>query len=160
MTDSFCKNCKKKVIEHAKGMCVTCYKKLIWKPKSVICKRCERSKPMHAKGLCNGCYNSVFHIEKVKLHNAKRYHNLDFETYKNATKLCVVCGFDKIVDLHHLDMDHKNNKISNLTGLCPNHHKMAHHREHQKEVFNLLKEKGFRVPVGYKDDNLFKTPSS
>ena len=155
-----CSNCKKEknLAERglSKGICKVCYKKLIWKPKLVKCKRCERDLPMHAKRLCNGCYNSVFHVEKVKLHNARRYHNIDYEVYKAATMYCVVCGFNKIVDLHHLDMNHSNNSKENLTGLCPNHHKMVHHRAFQKEVFQQLKEKGFSVPEGFKDDNLFK----
>ncbi len=160
MVKEICKNCnkEKEVAEEGKseGLCKVCYKKLIWEPKIVRCDRCERMRPMHAKGLCNGCYNSIFHVEKVKIHNTRRYHNIDFETYKNATKLCVICGFDKIVDLHHLDMNHDNNSKENLTGLCPNHHKMVHHREFQKEVFQRLKEKGLFVPHGFKDDNLFK----
>ena len=125
-------------------------------PAIVKCKRCERDLPMHAKGLCTGCYNSVFHIDKVKLSNREKYHNISGELYKQITKECVVCGFNKITELHHIDMNHDNNSFDNLTCLCPNHHKMVHHRAHQKEVFNALQEKGFKVPQGFKDDNLFK----
>jgi|SRR3989338_9688916 len=161
MVSGICINCKKEKNHIAtkgksEGLCKECYRKLIWKPKSIQCKRCERMRPHQAFRLCRGCYNSVFHIEKVKLHNARRYHNIDFEDYKNATKVCILCGFDKIVDLHHIDMDHNNNSLKNLTGLCPNHHKMVHHRDHQKEVLQQLREKGFAVPEGFKDDNLFK----
>jgi predicted HNH restriction endonuclease len=53
-------------------------------------------------------------------------------------------------------MAHKNNSSDNLIGLCPNHHKMVHHRAHQKEVFETLKEKGFNEPDIYEDDNVFK----
>ena len=151
-----CKNCGKSSEHHAKQMCNICYKKLVWQPKLVLCKRCGRERAMHAKGLCSGCYNSVFHIESVKLHNARRYHNIDFELYKKATSQCAVCGFDKVVELHHIDMNHKNNLPSNLTGLCPNHHKMVHHRNYQKEIFEVLKEKGFNSPNVYKSDEFFK----
>jgi len=140
----------------AEGLCKWCYRRDIWKQRLVRCPRCERDLQMHGKGLCNGCYNSVFQIENVKAGNKLKYHNIDYETYKNATKICVVCGFDKIVDLHHLDMNHSNNSVENLTGLCPNHHKMVHHRSHQKEVLQQLRDKGFNVPDGFKDDNLFK----
>src|SRR3989344_6163956 len=159
-----CTNCKKEkkihFIKDDQELCNSCYRLLAWKRKLVNCPRCERMKPHHSKGLCVGCYNSVFNIENVKKGNTAKYHNLDYETYKSATKLCVVCGFDKIVDLHHLDMNHKNNAIENLAGLCPNHHKMAHHRNFQKDVFQQLKDKGFTVSEGYKDDSLFKNPSS
>lgn len=156
-----CTNCKKEkkhIHESGKsqGLCKECYRKLIWKRKLIKCRRCERMMPNQAFKLCTGCYNSVFHIEKVKARNKLLYHNIDYETYKKATAVCVICGFDKIVDLHHLDMNHKNNAIENLTGLCPNHHKMVHHRDFQKEVLQQLREKGFIVPEGFKDDNLFK----
>ena len=159
MSEIICKNCKKKVEHHSKQMCTTCYKKLAWKPKLVPCKRCGRSLPMHAKGLCDGCYNSVFHIEAVKARNTRIYHNIDQETYKTVTQKCVVCNFDKVVQLHHLDHNHQNNAKENLVGLCPNHHKMVHHRNFQKEVFEALKENGYKVPKVYGDDELFKPRS-
>ncbi len=140
----------------SKGICKVCYKRDFWKPRIKFCKRCERELPLHAKKLCSGCYNSVFHIDKVKIYNKIKNHKIPYDIYQRATKICVICGFDKIVDLHHLDMNHQNNSVENLTGLCPNHHKMIHHRNFQKEVFQQLQEKGFEVPNGYKDDNLFK----
>ncbi len=164
MVQGVCSNCKnEKNIAgdgKSKGFCKSCYAKLLWPRKFIICKRCERTKHHQAKGLCTGCYNSVFHIDKVRMANKIKDHNIDYETYKKTTSACVLCGFDKIVDLHHLDMNHKNNSVENLTGLCANHHRMAHHRTFQKEVFQQLKEKGFNIPEGYKDDNLFKNPSS
>lgn len=160
MVMGICDRCKKERKIHFRKdnqqLCNPCYRQIAWKRKLFKCPRCERMRVHHGKGLCNGCYNSVFNIDNVKLHNAKKYHNIDSETYKNATKVCVICGFDKIVDLHHLDMNHNNNFKENLTGLCPNHHKMIHHRSFQKEVFQQLKDKSFKVPEGYKDDNLFK----
>jgi len=156
-----CIECKKqkndiRIKGNSKGLCHACWRRLVWEHKIIKCPRCERMKPMHAKGLCNGCYNSVFNIENILRGNKLKYHKVDYETYKNATKICVLCGFDKVVDLHHLDMNHNNNSIENLTGLCPNHHKMVHHREFQKEVLQSLRDKGFKVPQGFKDDKLFK----
>lgn len=156
MPEIICQNCKKKKDHHAKNLCYYCYKKLMWKPKKKECKRCHREMVLHAKGLCDGCYNSVFHIEAVKDYNRRKYHNIDTETYKKVTKECVICGFDKIVELHHLDHNHKNNSKENLIGICPNHHKMIHNRLFRKEVFETLKEKGFKVPELYKDDQFFK----
>jgi len=111
---------------------------------------------MHAKGLCPGCYNSVFHIERVRLHNAQKYHNIDPELYKKVIKECVLCGFNKVVELHHLDLNHTNNVEGNLIGLCPNHHKLVHHRNFRKETFNELEKKGFKIPDVYPDDAFFK----
>ncbi|MAG25064.1 hypothetical protein CMI47_05735 [Candidatus Pacearchaeota archaeon] len=101
---------------------------------------------MHAKGFCQSCYVSTFHLDKIKAHNVRKMHNLDYNTYRKITKLCVICNFDKIVDIHHLDHNHQNNSQTNLIGICPNHHKMIHDRRYQKEIFKELKEKGFDVP--------------
>lgn len=47
---------------------------------------------------------------------AKRHHELK----------CVICGFDKIVAIHHIDQNKQNNDPTNLIPLCPNHHEMCH----------------------------------
>lgn len=164
MAVGMCINCKKQreIAESGKtrGFCHYCYKKLLWKPKIVTCKRCGRNRPMHARGLCNGCYNSVYHIESVKMHNAKRYHNVNPEIYKKIIKQCVICGFDKIVELHHLDNNHNNNSETNFVGICPNHHKMLHHREFRIELFKILKEKGYQIPKVYENDEFYKVIKS
>ena len=145
-----CKNCGKEAEMHAKGFCYACYKKLLWKPKKGICKRCGREIAIHSKGLCAGCYNFVFHLEKTKSRNNEKRHNIDPELYNKITKSCALCGFDKIVDLHHLDSNPKNNDPENLVGLCPNHHKMFHDFRYRKEIQNQLREKGFHVPEDLK----------
>jgi len=40
---------------------------------------------------------------------------------------CVICGFDAVVDVHHITSraNGGTNDFSNLITLCPNHHKMA-----------------------------------
>ena len=111
---------------------------------------------MHSKGLCAGCYNSVFHLEKQKKRNARLAHNIPIELYEKLVKSCTICGFDKIVDLHHLDRDHSNVSESNLVGLCPNHHKMLHDRRYSKEIAKLLNEKGYKITQEYRDDDVFK----
>ena len=111
-------------------------------------------KKHHGKGLCPGCYNSTFFLDKVKEHNARRYHSISVDFFKKLSKRCVLCGFDKIIELHHLDHNVKNNSEDNFVGLCPNHHKMLHSKRYQKEIFEDLKEKGFKIPKSnYLTDN-------
>ena len=55
--------------------------------------------------------------------NAKRYRTIAFQSHK---KECYVCGFDKVVAVHHIDENKKNNSLNNLIPLCPNHHEMVH----------------------------------
>ena len=138
-----CENCKREMSIHAKKMCCTCYKKLFWKPELIKCKRCERLLPMRAKGFCAGCYSSLFTIEHVKQENVKNLYGIDYETYKQITTSCVICGFDKKVSMHHLDKNKLNNSRDNLVGLCPNHHMMIHDRKYQDEIISILREKGY-----------------
>jgi ribosomal protein L37E len=137
-----CKNCGKEVIAHSKDLCTTCYKKILWQPKLTVCKRCGRERPHHAKGFCAGCYQSVFRLDENKAWNYQKDHKISVEEYKELTKKCIICGFDKVVELHHLDENKKNNSKENLIGLCPNHHKMLHNFKFRKEILEALEKKG------------------
>jgi len=135
-----CKECGEE--HHAKGYCYKCYRKHIWKPKLGECKRCKRERPIHSKGYCKACYNFIFRLDYNKAWNHKKAHNIDIELYKKITKECVICDFDKFVDLHHLDKNKKNNSENNLVGMCPNHHRMIHSYQYKDEIEKILKEKG------------------
>src|SRR3989344_8838995 len=86
-----CIECKKqkndiRIKGDSKGLCHACWRRLVWVRKVAKCPRCERMKHLHSKGLCDGCYNSVFHIDKVKLSNREKYHNISGELYNQITK--------------------------------------------------------------------------
>jgi hypothetical protein len=147
-----CVKCNQDKEHHAKGLCYECYRAISWKPKKGTCKRCKREIILHAKGLCPGCYNFVFHLDNNKAWNQKKSFGIDSETYRKLTEKCVICGFDKVVDLHHLDENKKNNSLSNLIGLCPNHHQMLHNFKFRKEIRELLKQKGHNLPIDKKLD--------
>ncbi|MCH7850471.1 MAG: hypothetical protein IH845_02400 [Nanoarchaeota archaeon] len=145
-----CINCNIEKEHHAKGLCYVCYKKLKWEPKISVCKRCKRKIQIHAKGLCPGCYNYTFHLEKNKEYAHRKSSGVDLKTYRKATKECTVCGFDKIVDLYHLDTNKKNNAEENLIGLCPNHHRMINNYNFRLEIYSKLQKKGFKLPIDKK----------
>ena len=151
-----CKNCQEDTEIHAKSLCYRCYRKLSWKPSKIICKRCKEEKSYHGRGLCSGCYSSVFQIENVKAYNRRKLHHIDNTLYQKITSQCILCGFDKIIDLHHLDHNHENNNPSNLVGLCPNHHKMLHHRSFQQDIYTQLIKKGYDAKKPIDPDILFK----
>lgn len=152
-----CKKCGKEKSIHTKdGWCNWCYRKTRWVRKLARGKRCERIIHLHAKGLCAGCYNSTFHIERVRFLNAKKLHNIDEETFKRLKEKCLICDFNKVVDIHHLDHNRKNNSEKNMVSLCPNHHKMIHSMKYQREIFNLLAQKGLKIPEsGYSTKDFF-----
>ncbi len=145
-----CANCGEQKEHHAKNLCYSCYKKLNWQPKIKICKRCKKKRAIHAKGLCASCYNYVFHLDKNRAYNQRKSNNIDLKTYRKITEKCVICGFDKVVDIHHLDFNKKNNSSDNLIGLCPNHHRMANNYNHKYEIFQELQKLGYILPLNIK----------
>jgi hypothetical protein len=136
-----CPQCEKPAKRFTKGVCHNCYRRTRWEIKEIECKRCGERKPHQAFGLCRGCYNSIFHIEKAKEHNHSKTHDLNPTMYDNLTQKYEICGFDKVVELHHIDGDHKNFSVKNLVGLCPNHHAMAEDRRWKFQILDLLREK-------------------
>lgn len=52
-------------------------------------------------------------------------------------KECVICGEDKIVDVHHFNEDKGNNSPENLIPLCPTHH-MYWHSRYKDEVYDKV----------------------
>ena len=134
-----CKNCGNEKEHRAKGLCASCYQKT----RTGKCVKCGREMPLQAKKMCSTCYGKTFSRKHKEAYQVRKFYNIDYETYKRKTKFCVICGFDKIVDLHHLDRNHENRSETNLIGLCPNHHKMIHKSEFRAEILNKLKEKGY-----------------
>ena len=65
------------------------------------------------------------------------YRARAFKMY--GSKSCLICGFDKVVEIHHIDHDHDNNKWGNIVILCPNHHMMIHRSKYSEEVKSDIK---------------------
>lgn len=68
--------------------------------------------------------------------NATHYKTIALRHWEHS---CAICGFDKIVAIHHIDMQKSNNDPTNLIPLCPNHHEMVHSKYHE-EVQPLIDE--------------------
>lgn len=69
--------------------------------------------------------------------NATHYRTI---ALKHWEEKCVVCGFDKIVAIHHIDENKENNSPQNLIPLCPNHHEMVHHSRYKDEVIVVIEQ--------------------
>jgi hypothetical protein len=139
-----CKGCGQRKEYHAKNLCYACYKKQ-WIAPKVKCKSCGRIRAHHSYGLCNTCAMRLNHYDKIKSYNAKKNFKISLEKYRELTKSCMVCGFDKIVNLHHLDSDKTNSSDANLVGLCPNCHKMIHSHAYYQDVIAVLSKKGYVI---------------
>ncbi|MDI6737789.1 MAG: hypothetical protein QME12_04715 [Nanoarchaeota archaeon] len=141
-----CKSCGLEAEHAGKGFCKRCYRKQ-YKSPMIICKNCGKERRHKAFGLCGTCHIKINHYDTNKAYNYMKWHNIPLELYRKKTKSCEICGFDKVVDLHHLDMNKKNNSKENLVGLCPNHHKMLHNYRFSKEIVILLAKNGFKAKI-------------
>lgn len=75
-----CVECREEKIIIARGLCSSCYHRLIQKEKSAICEGCKEFKPIQAKGLCNKCYARF-----------QRHGDTSWERKKKGDKLCSYC---------------------------------------------------------------------
>ena len=81
----------------------------------------------------HSCSNTYFRSGKDNPNwkeNSTQYRTKCFEFHK---KECVICGENKIIEVHHIDEDRDNNIPENLVPLCPTHHKYWH-SEFKEEV--------------------------
>ena len=74
----------------------------------------------------HSCSNTYFRSKE-------KHPNWKEDSYRTTCfvhhdKKCIVCGEDKIVEVHHLDENKLNNDPSNLIPLCPTHHQYWHSR--------------------------------
>ncbi len=73
----------------------------------------------------HSCSNTYFAKKRNKPEKYKSYKTICFYHFP---KKCIVCDEEKIVEVHHMDENHKNNNPKNLIPLCPTHHQYWHSR--------------------------------
>lgn len=91
-----------------------------------------------------------------KLGNVSRQQKeLIFSIYKK----CESCGYDRVLDLHHIDCNHKNNNPANHAVLCPNCHALIHRLGKSFEelvpvhiVWTKLLPKKIRGRIAFKEE--------
>ena len=120
-------NPKRNNWDRAKGT-ITQYGNLI--EYQMTCETCSRNfvveereklHPQRDKYFCSrSCANNR---QRWWDENATTHRTIAFQTWPRR---CAICGFDRIVAIHHIDEDHSNNDPINLIPLCPNHHEMFH----------------------------------
>lgn len=87
----------------------------------------------------------LHHYDMVKRQNAKRNYNISLEQLKEVTRVCVSCGFDKFVNIHHLNGDKTDSSDKNLVGLCFNCHRMIHSYQYFEEIKAALAKKNYNT---------------
>lgn len=60
---------------------------------------------------------------------------------QSIPKICRLCKTKdiRVLAVHHIDKNRKNNKISNLAWLCHNCHLLVHHYDAERNKFERIK---------------------
>lgn len=115
-------------IEDHKKLCKICKTDFIFKGRI-------RTKEYERALFCSrSCANT-----RTKWWNVNATHYRTIALRHHAEK-CVICGFNKIVAIHHIDENKKNNSPDNLIPLCPNHHEMYHSNKWKNEIKPYIDE--------------------
>ena len=122
-------------------------RKFIYEPIEKECPICgtkfntSKDSPREKMTCSHSCANTYF---RSGINNPNWKEN----TYRTTCflyhkKECIICGEDKIVEVHHLDENNKNNSPNNLIPLCPTHHQYWHSRykvEIEQKVIDYITE--------------------
>lgn len=122
------------IIEDHNKVCVKCNSPFIWTGR-------RNTKQFDAAIFCSrSCANnrqSWWNDSVSNNYKSTRYRSIARRSHQLT---CAVCGFDKIVAIHHIDENKKNNEPSNLIPLCPNHHEMVHSNKWKNEVIPFIQK--------------------
>jgi hypothetical protein len=66
--------------------------------------------------------------------NGFRYQN-----FRHHQRACVVCGEDRVIDVHHLNYDELDHNEENIVPLCPTHHRYIHSRQPEETLAKIAK---------------------
>lgn len=95
----------------------------------------KKTKAYNRQRFCSrSCANN--RIEQWR-HNARHYRTICFYHWE---KKCHICGYDKIVSVHHIDENKENNEIHNLIPLCQNCHSEVHHNKYAQGMKARIKQ--------------------
>ena len=91
------------------------------------CKICNKEfKVWNGRKNAKYCSNECKWSDKTYLKRPSNIQNNDRQnaltTYGNE---CELCGWNLLVEVHHVDGDRNNHNIDNLMILCPNHHTLT-----------------------------------
>ena len=117
-----CPNCLEKDFEKVrfKTNCAYCGKEII-RVKSDM--ESNKTGLFYCSKNCGNLHKNKIREESGEWDNSGNYRKKALKTYEHK---CAICGYKedtRILEVHHIDEDRENNKLSNLIILCPNCHK-------------------------------------
>lgn len=99
-------------------------------------------------------YRSDVHLRNLK--DSKNFYSALKRANQRGSlwTKCCLCDYEKYIQLHHIDGDNNNNKMYNISTLCPNHHVEVEHGEHRPEfLFAIWARKYSDGSLGKITDN-------
>ncbi len=125
-TKVYCsKECRKAslIVDSVECSCGECGKSFELKPHDLRkAKKASKSGYVFCSKTCSAiCTNRLKGIEGVSTYRKR--------AFKEKENKCANCGYDKhveVLQVHHIDRDRMNGKISNLKILCPTCHNEEH----------------------------------
>jgi len=100
-----------------------------------VCPICSKEFISKAVTCSHSCSNKYFRTGE----NNGNWKNDTYQStcFLHHGKKCLVCGEEKIVAAHHVNKNHKDNRIENLVPLCPTHDQYVHSR-YANEVQTII----------------------
>ena len=135
------RNCKWQDRMRTEGRCMTCGE-INDTPQRRNCSKCsavkstrttEKQARANANGICSRCYkrplgklSTIYcdicypiHLEtNRKTHNRLNFDGNRYSVLERDNNLCVACGSDKLLEVHHIDRNRTHNTMDNLITLC------------------------------------------
>ncbi len=135
------KNCSNESMK--KGKLVKCFvcKKEVYK--GALKLKSSKSGKFFCNKSCQTIWrNKYFSGEKHKLWKGGFSTYRDILLRNGRLPICTLCRIKdiKVLAVHHIDENHKNNELKNLAWLCHNCHYLVHYFKNEKDKFELLRQ--------------------
>lgn len=125
-------------ISRKNGKDVECFicKKIVYKPLKAL-KHSKSKKYFCSKSCQTKWRNSEFVGEKHANWVKGLFSYRGILTRAGIPKICKLCKTidERVLAVHHIDFDHKNNDVNNLAWLCQNCHFLVHHYKDELKKF-------------------------
>ncbi len=137
-------NCKSKGTRvRQKTFCFICNKELL---KTISQMNHSKSKKFFCNKSCQTKWRNTQFIGQK--HSNFKHGNKSYQSILKRHKILQICNFCgekdvRVLATHHIDENHKNNVLENLTWLCHNCHLLVHYDKVEKQRF-LVKHKNLK----------------
>lgn len=133
------KNCQSKSQQTGRALeCAVCGRP-VWRNKAQL-KKSLSGKYFCSKSCQTKWRNQFFHGDKHANWKGGSYAYRNMLIRASIQKFCILCRISdiRVLAVHHIDQNHSNNELSNLTWLCHNCHLLVHHYKEERDKFEKI----------------------